>query len=73
MPRDSSTGRVVDVNTGEDIGTVREALGMASGEVVASLGHTDDDEIDADDEGWTVEVDPFSDGGDDYYEDERRR
>ena len=62
--------RVVDVNTGEDIGTVREALGMASGEVVASLGHTDDDEIDADDEGWTVEVDPFSDGGDDYYDDE---
>ena len=48
--------RVVDVNTGEDIGTVREALGMASGEVVASLGHTDDDEIDADDERWTVEV-----------------
>ena len=61
--------RVVHVRTGEDIGEVREALGMASGEVVAQLGHSDDEDED-DDDGWTVEVDPFSDGHDDYYDDD---
>ena len=61
--------RVVHVRTGEDIGEVREALGMASGEVVAQLGHSDDEDDD-DDDGWTVEVDPFSDGHDDYYDDD---
>ena len=61
--------RVVHVRTGEDIGEVREALGMASGEVVAQLGHSDEEDDD-DDDGWTVEVDPFSDGHDDYYDDD---